>query len=92
MRKDEALALTWSDVDFKTRQIRINKTQSNDYNNHLVVQSTKTSASDRTIFIDSKSLGILKSWQRLQRKELLQYGFNSLNKKQLVFSSKNYHA
>lgn len=89
MRKGEVLALTWSDVDFRTGQIRINKTQSNGYNNHLVIQSTKTSASDRTIFIDSKSLDILKNWQRLQRKELLQYGFNSLNKKRLVFSSKN---
>lgn len=89
MRKGEALALTWSDVDFRTGQIRINKTQSNGYNNHLVIQSTKTSASDRTIFIDSKSLGILKNWQRLQRKELLRFGFNSLSKNQLVFASQN---
>lgn len=59
------------------------------YNNHLVIQSTKISASDRTIFITLKSLGILKNWQRLQRKELLRFGFNSLNKNQLVFTSQN---
>ncbi|MFT8836632.1 site-specific integrase, partial [Liquorilactobacillus satsumensis] len=88
MRKGEALALTWADINFKTRQITINKTQSNGYN-HLVIQSTKTEASDRTIFIDQKSLSILKHWQKLQRIELLQFGFNSMDTKQLVFASQN---
>ncbi|MFT9256004.1 tyrosine-type recombinase/integrase [Liquorilactobacillus hordei] len=86
MRKGEALALTWNDINFKIKQLIIDKTQSNGYN-RLVVQSTKTAASDRTIFIDPKTLGILKRWHQLQRIELLHYGFNSLGDKQLVFSS-----
>ena len=86
MRKGEALALTWNDINFKAKQLIIDKTQSNGYN-RLVVQSTKTAASDRTIFIDPKTLGILKKWHQLQRIELLHYGFNTLGAKQLVFAS-----
>lgn len=86
MRKGEALALTWNDVDFVSRQITINKTQSNCYD-RLVVQSTKTAASDRVIFIDQKTMSILKTWQKKQRVELFHLGFNSMNENQLVFAS-----
>ncbi|WP_311408459.1 tyrosine-type recombinase/integrase [Liquorilactobacillus uvarum] len=86
MRKGEALALTWNDVDFVSRQITINKTQSNGYD-RLVVQSTKTAASDRVIFIDQKTMSILKTWQKKQRVELFHLGFNSMNENQLVFAS-----
>ncbi|MFT8583757.1 tyrosine-type recombinase/integrase [Liquorilactobacillus hordei] len=86
MRKGEALALNWSDINFSKKKININKTQSNG-DGKLVIQSTKTEASERTIFMDNKTTEILREWHKLQKVELFQLGFNSNSKKQLVFAS-----
>lgn len=87
MRKGKALVLQWRDINFLKRKISINKTQSNG-DGKLIIQSTKTAASEREIFIDNKTLGILKDWKKLQKMQLFQLGFNSSSSKnQLVFSS-----
>lgn len=86
MRKGEALALNWSDINFSQKKIIINKTQSNGYGK-LVIQSTKTEASERTIFIDDKTIEILGEWHKLQKVQLLQLEFNSNSKNQLIFAS-----
>jgi len=44
MRKGEALALTWNDLNFIKNEIRINKALSRDKDNKLYVKSTKTGA------------------------------------------------
>lgn len=85
-RKGELLALQYTDVNFKDNCISINKTQSNGKFG-LVVQSPKTSASNRTLYLDEKTMKILKKWRQLQRKELLMLGFNTMSRKQLVFAS-----
>lgn len=87
IRKSEALALTWNDVDFKKAQITINKTII--LVSKVKVTTPKTKSSNRTVFIDKKTLSILSEWRLRQKKELLQKGFNFLSHNQLVFSGRN---
>lgn len=62
MRRGEALALKWSDIDFKKQTISINKTISVDADKKPCVTSTKTSSSNRIIDVDSETLEILKDY------------------------------
>jgi integrase len=86
MRKGEALALTWKDVDFKKNEIRINKAISRGKNNLLYLKTTKTGVS-RTIKMDLTTMNVLKKWIKRQREEYLTLGFNTSQTKQLVFSN-----
>lgn len=61
MRKGEALALTWEDVDFKKSEIDINKTVTNN-----VVTTPKTSSSIRTINMPDHVMNLLKK-MKLER-------------------------
>ena len=89
MRKGEALALKWSDIDFVNQTISINKTLSIGEHNSLIIGTPKTKASYRTIQIDDKTIHYLKEWRKKQRKELFKIGFNALSNDQLLFSNKN---
>ncbi len=89
MRKGEALALTWSDIDFKHASVTINKTIAQGKNNRKFISQTKTAASNRIVYIDKKTLSVLESWKKQQRKILFERGYNSNNVKQLVFSSRH---
>lgn len=86
MRKGEALALTWNDIDFKNNELRINKAISRGKDNKLYVKTTKTGIA-RTIKIDVTTITILQSWKKQQRAEYLTLGYNTLQPKQLVFSN-----
>lgn len=88
MRKGEALALTWRDINFTTNEIRINKAISRGKNNALYVKTTKTGIA-RTIKMDLKTMAILKKWKKQQREDYLALGFNTSQPKQLVFSNEN---
>lgn len=89
MRKGEALALKWTDLNFNENEIKINKAISRGKDNQLYLKSTKTGIV-RTIKMDEPTMLILKQWKKQQQEELLILGFNTLNKDQLVFSnSKN---
>ena len=87
MRKSEALALTWNDIDFDKSQITINKTLIS--TPKVEVSTPKTKNSNRIVFIDKKTLSILHEWRLRQKKELLQKGFNALSSNQLIFSNKD---
>lgn len=66
MRKGEALALTWNDIDINTGLVTINKDR-NDYG----IGETKTPASNRTISIPEKLIELLKKYRVFQiRKHL----------------------
>lgn len=80
LRRCEALALLWSDVDFKTGTLTINKTLSTGINNVPVVHETKTKSGMRTIEIDRETLRILNDWRAAQK---------TLSMKGLIFPSKN---
>lgn len=87
MRKGEALALQWSDIDFDNKTLTINKGLTRGENARLYVQTPKTKNSNRIIDIDDNTARVLKQWQIRQRQDLLMLGFNvnGTHKKQLVF-------
>ncbi|WP_318616759.1 site-specific integrase [Sporosarcina sp. YIM B06819] len=86
IRKGEALALTWDDLDFKTNQIRISKAISRGKNNQLYLKLPKTRRS-RIIKMDGRTMDILKVWKKKQKQDYLILGFNTSQPKQLVFSN-----
>lgn len=56
MRKSEMLCLEWSDIDFVHHTINVSKTQSRGDMARLLVQTPKTARSNRTVFIDPKTV------------------------------------
>lgn len=84
IRRGEALALTWDDIDFSTQSVIINKTLSRNKEKELCVNSAKTEAGERTIYLDSETLEVLKRWkiEQVEKKE----GSDSLN---IVFGNKS---
>lgn len=87
MRKGEALALTWDDIDFNRNEIHILKAVSLNEFNKLYVKSTKGKRA-RTIKIQESTKKYLNEWKEIQQKELLALGFDISNPRQLVFSNK----
>jgi len=71
MRVGEALALTWRDVDFEKKSIRVKKalnrvkdrskplTEDGKYQYKTIIKTPKTEASERTIYLCSQALEIL---------------------------------
>lgn len=86
MRKGEALALNWSDIDFNKKQVHITKGVVLDENEIPMISTTKTKKSVRTVSLDDESLATLRKWKIEQAKELMSIGINSLNKHQLLFT------
>lgn len=87
MRKSEALALTWKDLDFKDGELTINKAIGRGLKGKLYLKSTKTNK-PRKIIIDSETLVILREWKKLQKSDYLKLGFNTLVPEQLIFTNK----
>lgn len=87
MRKGEALALQWNDVNFKDSEIRINKALARGEENKLYVKVTKTKGSIRTIKMDKVTMAILEGWKKQQTNDYLKLGINTLKPNQLVFSN-----
>ena len=86
IRRGEALALTWKDIDFKKNEIRIYKALARGKDNQLYVKSTKTGVV-RTIKMYPETISVLKEWKKRQQEDYLILGFNTNNLKQLVFSN-----
>lgn len=87
MRKGEALALHWNDLNFKVGEIRINKALASGEDNQLYIKTTKTKGSIRTIKMDKVTMDILEDWKKRQKQDYLKLGINTLQPKQLVFSN-----
>ncbi|MCQ8205744.1 site-specific integrase, partial [Vibrio parahaemolyticus] len=77
LRRGEALALQWRDINFETNEITVNKTQSLGKNWRIVTQTPKTNSSYRTITIDPKTLQWLHKWRMTQARQYFELGFNS---------------
>jgi len=86
MRKGEALALTWNDLNFTKNELRISKALSRGKNNKLYVKPTKTGES-RTISMDIDTMVVMAEWKEKQKQEYAISGINTLQPKQLVFSN-----
>lgn len=84
MRKGEALALTWSDINFIENEVRINKAISRGVDCQLYLKTTKNGIV-RTISMDQQSMNLLAKWKAEQEKN-----FDTKSpKKQLVFNNRN---
>ncbi|EOS7706497.1 site-specific integrase, partial [Enterococcus hirae] len=89
IRKGEALALTWDDVDFFNKTLEINKTITRNSDNKFISTPPKTNTSIRKISLDDETLNILKAWKTQQKCYLLAHGQHAKTKNQIIFSSKN---
>ncbi|CAM5198584.1 Integrase-like protein OS=Ureibacillus acetophenoni OX=614649 GN=SAMN05877842_10534 PE=4 SV=1 [Ureibacillus acetophenoni] len=87
MRKSEAFALMWKDINFINDEIRINKAVARGKQG-LYLGPTKNGL-PRTIKMDATTMQLLKNWKKQQAKECLQYGYNTMRKNQLVFPNTN---
>ena len=85
MRKGEALALTWKDLDFQNEMVSVNKTVARGLGNRLLIQTPKTATSKRTIVLDGITLSMLSTWRKRQAMDFLKLGFNTMNEEQLIF-------
>ena len=65
MRGGEVLALTWDDVDFEAKTIRVNKTHTQAFG-EVMITTPKTPNAVRSILVGDKLLDILKMWRERQ--------------------------
>lgn len=87
MRKSEAFALMWKDINFVNNEIRINKAVARGKQG-LYLGPTKNGL-PRTIKMDETTMQLLKDWKKQLAKEYLQHGYNTMKKNQLVFPNTN---
>lgn len=87
MRKSEALALQWKDIDVFNKELHVNKTVAIDEHKNIILQTPKTKASKRTISLDTETLAILNDWRIQQRTDYLKLGYNTSSDNQHVFTS-----
>lgn len=66
IRKCEALALTWDDINFEKKEISISKSLYRGENGVLRTHSPKTTSSHRKVTIDDSTVNVLKRWQTFQ--------------------------
>lgn len=85
MRIGELLALTWRDVSFVSKTVRVNKTMAYIEGKKPFTQSPKTKTSNRLINMDNETIEVLKAWKNYQK---IYYGV-AKNNKQLVFINRN---
>lgn len=63
LRKSEALALTWKDIDFKNQTLTVNKALIRGVDHKQKLDKPKTNDSYRTILLDSNTVSVLKDWR-----------------------------
>ncbi|RAI80823.1 site-specific integrase [Macrococcoides caseolyticum subsp. hominis] len=89
MRKGEVLALHWSDINFKSKDLYVQKTLAKVNNKHIL-QPPKTRESYRWLDIDEITIQLLKEWKSEQVNQYKEYGFKvSEDKNQPIFAT--YH-
>lgn len=86
LRIGEALALKWSDINFKDKTISVNHTAVV-VDGKQVLQSPKTKTSKRIISVDQYTLQILKDWQLGQKKEYFKLGKPYLYDDNFIFTN-----
>ncbi|TWT00113.1 tyrosine-type recombinase/integrase [Planomicrobium sp. CPCC 101079] len=86
MRKGEAFALTWGDIDFTDNEIKITKALGQGENNSLYIKNVKNGVR-RTLSIDEETIEILREWKMVQSQDYKTFGFDTSSEKQLLFSN-----
>lgn len=76
LRIGEALALTWSDLEFNgdAPYINIDKTVATGVAGETVINTPKTKASIRRAYVPADIMGMFNRWRVLQSKALLKHG------------------
>ncbi|MBQ8942480.1 MAG: site-specific integrase [Firmicutes bacterium] len=62
-RRGELIALTWNDINFKNKQISINKS-AKDTAEGQIIKETKTKGSNRTIVLPDECFELLQEWRK----------------------------
>lgn len=75
-RIGEVLALTWDDVDLSTNEMKITKTVTKS-DVYYISETPKTKKSNRSFFLDQKTISTLKRWKLEQKKHLFKLGFSN---------------
>lgn len=83
LRRGEALALKWSDIDFKENVVSVKRTLTKGLGNKVIVQTPKTSSSYRKVAIDRNTASVLKEWKQEQRKQQIVI---NINQDQVIFN------
>lgn len=89
IRKGEALALQWKDIDLAHNTITIERTESKGIDDRLMITTPKTPNAYRTIHVQHETLQVLTEWRKQQTGNLIRLGGNVFNPEQLVFSNTN---
>ena len=71
-RRGEHIALTWNDIDFEGKCIRINKGVY-EKDRKTMVKDTKTASSNRTIFIDDRAIELFRKHKYYQERWLFEH-------------------
>lgn len=87
IRKGEALAITWNDIDFRKGILTISKTLTTGLDNKIIIQEPKTKTGKRTVSLDKKTLQELERWKKEQLIILQGFGHNVFKTRQLVFTT-----
>ena len=74
IRRGELTGLTWNDIDFKNKSIKINKTTQYTKDLGIFEKSTKSQNSDRIIYISDKTINILKQYRKEQLQNKMKLG------------------
>lgn len=67
LRKSEALALTWQDIDFNKNLLHVNRTLALGLNNHTIIQPPKSKMSKRTLPISARLRNALIEYKQSQK-------------------------
>ena len=85
-RIGEALALTWEDIDFENKTIKIDKSVTM-VNNEMLLGEPKTENGYRTIMMNNMTYDILQEHKAAQQKFIKEFMKSRYNKKKnLVFA------
>lgn len=86
IRKGEAFALAWDDIDFTNKTLSISKTVTKKADGKNTIGSPKTKKSKRLISLDDDTLRILRKWKLQQKTDFFKIGI-PLEDNQLIFAS-----
>lgn len=79
LRKGEAMALTFKDIDFENGLIHVNKTLIELQNGTSTIHEPKTETSIRSVKIDDQTVSILREWKNHIIQEKLRLGIRDNN-------------
>ena len=85
LRIGEALALTWEDIDFEEKNLKVNKTLVYPLNSTPYISTPKSKKSVRTIKLDNKTIRILKKHKINRNEVVLMYQNYKAPKSNIIF-------